>query len=206
MRTLLLLLPALALLAQTPARKPAAAAAPVKHFKESGSANAPLTLEVYTDYQCPMCRNFFLEVLPQVMANYVNAGKVRLVHRDFPLPNHQYSKLATHYANAAGQVGLYEVVATQIFKTQVDWEGNGNVDGEVAKVVPPGQMQKIRDIVKSDTHLDDTVTIDQALANQDGLNQTPTLIIVNHGKRTKIDGMVPYPILKSYFDQLLAKG
>jgi predicted DsbA family dithiol-disulfide isomerase len=61
-------------------------------------------------------------------------------------------------------------------------------------------------MVKSDSHLDDTVTSDVALANQDGLNQTPTLIIVNHGKRQKIDGMVPFPILKSYLDQLLAKG
>jgi hypothetical protein len=31
-------------------------------------------------------------------------------------------------------------------------------------------------------------------------------VIVSHGKRNKIDGMVPYTILKSYFDQLLAKG
>jgi protein-disulfide isomerase len=153
-----------------------------------------------------MCKNFFLEVLPSVMADYVNTGKVRLVHRDFPLPQHAYSKVATRYANAAGEVGFYDVVATQIFKTQADWEQNGNVDGEVAKVVPPGAMQKIRDLVKNDTHLDDSVTSDVALANQDRLTQTPTLIIVSHGKRNKIDGMVPYTILKSYFDQLLAKG
>jgi protein-disulfide isomerase len=205
MRTLLFLIPALTLLAQSPSHK-AAAAAPAKNFKETGSPNAPLTLELYTDYQCPMCKNFFLEVLPSVMADYVNTGKVRLVHRDFPLPQHAYSKVATRYANAAGEVGFYDVVATQIFKTQADWEQNGNVDGEVAKVVPPGAMQKIRDLVKNDTHLDDSVTSDVALANQDRLTQTPTLIIVSHGKRNKIDGMVPYTILKSYFDQLLAKG
>jgi protein-disulfide isomerase len=147
-----------------------------------------------------------METLPAVINEYVNTGKVRLIHRDFPLPQHVHSKTATHYANAAGQIGRYDIVAAQIFKTQPEWEQNGNVDGEVAKVLPPGEMQKVREIVKTDSHLDDTVNSDVALANQDHLNQTPTLVIVSKGKRNKIDGNVPFNILKTYFDQLLAKG
>jgi len=205
MRTLLLLIPALALLAQTPVSKgklPPAA----KNFKEMGSPNAPITLEVYADYQCPMCRSFFLDVVPSIVADYVSTGKVRLIHRDFPLPMHAFSKQATRYANAAGELGKYDVVATQIFKTQSEWEQNGNIDAEVAKVVSPTDLQKIREMVKSDSHLDDTVTSDVALGNQDRLNQTPTLVFVSHGKRTKIDGALPLPVLKSYLDQLIAKG
>jgi protein-disulfide isomerase len=200
MRTLLLLIPSLMLFGQA-AHKPAAT-----NFKESGSPSAPITLELYTDYQCPSCRAFYLDVLPQVISQYVATGKIRLVHRDYPLPQHQYSRVATKYANAGGQLGLYDVVAGQLFKTQQEWEQNGNVDGEVAKVVPPGEMQKIRDLVKNDAHLDDTVIADQAMASRDGLNQTPTLIVVQNGKRQKIDGMVPFNILKSYLDQKLAKG
>jgi protein-disulfide isomerase len=199
MRTLLLLLPSLMLFGQA-AHKPAA------NFKESGSPTAPITLELYTDYQCPSCRAFYLEVLPQVISQYVATGKVRLVHRDYPLPQHQYSRIATKYANAAGQVGLYDVVANQLFKTQQEWEQNGNVDGEVAKVVPPGGMQKIRDLVKNDAHLDDSVVADQAMASRDGLNQTPTLVVVQNGKRQTISGMVQFNILKQYLDQILAKG
>jgi protein-disulfide isomerase len=97
-------------------------------------------------------------------------------------------------------------VAAQIFKTQQEWDQNGNVDTEVAKVVPPGEMQKIRELVKNDAHLDDTVTTDMAMGSRDGLNQTPTLVVVQNGKRQKIDGMVPFNILKSYLDQKLAKG
>jgi protein-disulfide isomerase len=206
MRLLLLLIPSFVLLAQAPTHKVSGPAPVVKNFKESGSPNAPLTLELYTDYQCPSCRSFFLEVLPSVISQYVATGKVRLIHRDFPLPQHAYSKMAARYANAAGQAGFYDAVATQLFRTQQEWEQNGNVDGEVAKVVPTAAMAKIREMVKTDSHLDDTVTADVALAGQDGLNQTPTLIIVHKGKRLKIDGMVPYTILKAYFDELLAKG
>jgi protein-disulfide isomerase len=207
MRILLLLIPTFALLAQTSSHKPKPSMPEVtKNFKETGSTAAPLTLELYTDYQCPSCRSFFLEVLPSVISQYVATGKVKLVHRDFPLPQHTYSKVAARYANAAGTLGSYDTVSTQLFKTQAEWEQNGNVDGEVAKVVPAAAMQKIRDLVKSDSHLDDSVNADVAMGNQDQLNQTPTIIIVSHGKRNKIDGPVPFAILKSYLDQLLAKG
>ena len=200
MRTLLFLLPALALLGQALHKGPAT------NFKETGSASAPITLELYTDYQCPSCRAFYLDTLPSVISQYVATGKVRLIHRDFPLQMHSYSRVAAKYANAAGQLGLYEIVAGQIFKTQQEWEQNGNVDGEVAKVVPPGDMQKIRELVKNDTHLDDTVTTDMAMGNRDGLNQTPTLVIVRKGQRQRIDGPVQFNILKIYLDQMLAKG
>jgi protein-disulfide isomerase len=204
MRLLLLLIPSLALLAQPTIKKASAPA--MKNFKESGSPDAPLTLELYTDYQCPSCRSFFLDVLPSVISQYVATGKLRLIHRDFPLPQHPYSKLAARFANAAGQIGRYDTVSTQIFKTQQEWEQNGNVDGEVAKVLPPGEMQKVRELVKSDGHLDDSVTADVALGNQDRLNQTPTMVIVSRGKRQKIDGPLPFPILKTYLDELLAKS
>jgi protein-disulfide isomerase len=204
MRLLLLLIPSLALLAQAPLHK--VSATTPKNFKEAGSPNAPLTMELYTDYQCPSCRAFYLDVLPSVMSQFVATGKVRLIHRDFPLPMHAYSKLAARYANAAGELGSYDTVATQIFRTQPEWEQNGNVDGEVAKVVPPAEMQKIRELVKNDSHLDDTINADLALGNQDGINETPSMMIVVHGKRQKISGPVQFNILKAYFDQLLAKG
>jgi protein-disulfide isomerase len=201
MRILLLLAPSLLLFGQAVRQTKTAS-----NFKESGSPSAPITLELYTDYQCPSCRMFYLDVLPSVMSQYVATGKVRLIHRDFPLAMHQYSRLAAKYANAAGQIGLYDIVAAQIFRTQQDWEQNGNVDGDVAKVVSASDMAKIRDLVKNDSHLDDTVNSDMAAGTRDGLNQTPTMVIVRKGQRQRIDGPVPFTILKSYLDQVLAKG
>jgi protein-disulfide isomerase len=194
--------------AQTPAQKPAATAkavAPAKNFKEIGSPSAPLTIEVFSDYECPSCRSLWMDTMPQVMRDYVTPGKVRIVHRDFPLPQHQYTRLATRYANAAGQIGRYELVIDQIFKTQPTWSGNGNVDAEVAKVLPPGEMQKVRDLVKNDMHLDDTVTADVALGQQIPLAETPTMLLIYKGKRDKVSGALPYNVMKSYLDQILAK-
>src|SRR5690349_2435075 len=133
----------------TPEHKPVTAPAPVvTNFKVSGSPNAPITIDLYTDYQCPSCRMFYLNTLPLLMADFVQTGKVRLIHRDFPLPMHQYGPLATRYANAAGEIGRYDLVAKQLFDTQAEWSQNGNVDAQVAKVLPPGEIQQVRQLVK----------------------------------------------------------
>lgn len=213
MRYLLLFVPALLLTAQTPAapkkaseHSALAAASIPKNFKESGSPTAPVTVELYTDYECPACRAFYMETLPSLNSEFVATGKVRLVHRDYPLPQHQYSKQATRYANAAGVIGKYDIVANQIFVTQPEWAQNGNVDAAVAKVLSPADMEKVRALVKSDSHLDDSVVQDQAMANNtDHLNQTPTIVIVSKGKRDVISGGVNYTILKAYLNQKLGQ-
>lgn len=217
MRFLLVLIPALALVAQaqTPAtslkKVSATKAAPapvspegVASYKVSGSPTAPITIELYTDYECPACRSFFLYVLPDLTKDFVTTGKVRLVHRDFRIQSHQFTKVATRYANAAGEIGRFDVVTQQLFQTQPDWAQNGNVDGTVAKVLSPGDLEKVRALVKSDSHLDDSVVRDEAVAvNQDHLQETPTIVIVAKAKREVIGGGMPYTILKQYLNQKL---
>jgi len=208
-----LFVPVLLVTAQTPApskfatsapAKKTATAAPVKNFKESGSPNAPVRIEIYTDYECPACRDLYMNALPSINSDFVATGKVQLLHRDYPLPQHQYSKLATRYANAAGEIGKYEVVANQLFVTQPQWAADGKVDGVVAKVLSPAEMEKVRGLVKNDTHLDDSVTADVAMGtNVDHLSQTPTIVVVSKGKRDVIGGMPPYIVFKQFVNQKL---
>lgn len=179
-------------------------AAPAPAFKESGSVMAPITIELYTDFQCPHCRAFYLEVLPQLENDFIKTSKVRLIHRDFPLAQFQYSKLAMHYANAAGQIGEYDAVSRQLFETQPEWAQNGNVEAEVAKVLTPSQLSRVKTIMKTDTHLDDSVTRDVAMANDvDHVMSTPGIVIVIKGKRETINGAPPYASLKAYLNSKL---
>lgn len=208
MRYLLLFIPALLLTAQTPAalKKAPSAAAVVKNFKESGSPTAPVKVEVYTDYECPACRDFYMNTLPSLNVDFVATGKVQLLHRDYPLPQHQHSKLAMHFANAAGEIGKYDVVANQLFVTQPQWAADGNVEAAVAKVLSPADLEKVKTLMKTDAHIDDSVTSDVALANNtDHLNQTPTIVIIAKGKRDVIGGGMPYSILKQYLNQKIAQ-
>lgn len=220
MRTLLLLLPALILSGQTaPAPKAAAtvktaapAKAPATNYKEMGSPTASIEIDAYTDYECPHCALFFKSFMPQFTADYIQTGKVKFVHRDYPLPQHPHSQLAARFANAAGEIGFYDLVVNQIFKTQDIWSinnpnGTGNIDAEVAKVLPPGAMQQVRELVKSDPRLDETVKKDVDMAmNVDHVNSTPTIVIVSKGKREPIATIMemPYSIFKQYLDKKIA--
>jgi protein-disulfide isomerase len=47
-----------------------------------GRADAPVTLEVWTDFQCPICRQFAETVEPALMTGYVTPGTLRIVHHD----------------------------------------------------------------------------------------------------------------------------
>lgn len=180
-------------------------AAPVGNFKESGNDLAPITCELFTDYECPHCATVFLQTIPEFVANYVRTGKVKLVHRDFPLPQHQYARLAARYANAAGVLGYYEIVVTQIFRTQAIWATSGDIGTQVAQVLPRDVMEKVRDLVQNDGRLDDSVAADVAIGRQDQLNQTPSMVVVYKGRRQLLAPIPPPELLKSYFDELLTK-
>jgi protein-disulfide isomerase len=186
------------------AAPPADAPAP-PNFKESGRPDSPITIEVFTDYQCPHCATIYDQIIPILRTEYVQTGKVKMVHRDYPLPMHAYARLAARYANAAGMIGQYELVVNQIFRTQPIWAQSGDVDSQVAQVLAADLMEKVRELVRSDAHLDDGVISDVAIARQDNLNQTPSLVVTYKGTRQVVAPVPPYSLLKSYLDELLTK-
>jgi protein-disulfide isomerase len=47
-----------------------------------GRADAPVTLEVWSDFQCPVCRQYAETVEPALVRDYVATGVLRIVHRD----------------------------------------------------------------------------------------------------------------------------
>jgi len=53
----------------------------VDPHKAFGSKSAPVIMEVFSDFQCPACKNLFLSTNRQLVVNYMNTGKVSLVHR-----------------------------------------------------------------------------------------------------------------------------
>jgi protein-disulfide isomerase len=69
-----------------------------------GSADAPVTIVAFTDYQCPSCAAMH-PVLEKLVKEYGN--KVRLVTRDFPLSQHTEAFKAAEAAEAAREQGKY---------------------------------------------------------------------------------------------------
>jgi protein-disulfide isomerase len=188
-----------------PATVPTTPTRGARNYKESGSADAPVVCEVYSDYECPSCAAFYRDTMPLLIAEYVQTGKVKLLHRDFPLAQHPYAKLAARYANAAGQAGQYALAVNRLFQTQDIWSVGGDIDSQLAPVLPPAVMRRVRDMVAHDQRLDDTVAADQAIGVADHLRATPTLVVVWKGNRQAISPIPSYALLKSYLDDLLSR-
>ena len=56
-----------------------------QHGETLGSPEAPATLTVFEDPQCPFCREWNLDTLQTVIDNYVRPGKIKLVYRGIPI-------------------------------------------------------------------------------------------------------------------------
>jgi protein-disulfide isomerase len=168
-----------------------------------GSKSAPIVMEVFSDFQCPACKSLYDATNRQLMENYVNTGKVYLIHRDFPLPMHAHSKVAAQYSRAAAQIGKLEAVEEVLFQNQEKWEASGDVDGTVAKALSPADMTKVRALVKGGT-VDAMIAKDQALGNTTyRVSQTPTTIFHANGQTFPYAGVMSWDILKQFLDQLL---
>ncbi len=202
--------------------KPSELPAPQKSY---GSASAPIVMEVFSDYQCPMCRNLFEQTLRPMIADYVAAGKVYLVHRDFPLSGHLYSGQAARWANAAARVGKFEAAEGALYDNQATWEANGNIEKFVSEAMPAADFARVQRAMQGceapgptagptggvmpapkPCALDPFIAEDIMLGLQLPVHATPTYVITYKGQRLPAgSGFVSWPILKQFFDSLLSR-
>jgi protein-disulfide isomerase len=183
---------------------PAAAANPT-FLKAIGNPSAPITMEVFGDFQCPACRGFFETTVKQVIDDYVISGKVYLIHRDFPLDMHPYARQAARLANAATEFGKFEAIERALYDHQDEWSTKGNIDEVIAASFPPAEFKKFQAYESQHmSEINASIERERAMGAQRNVNQTPTVYITAHGKTEALPGGgVDYKLLKSYFDYLM---
>lgn len=178
-------------------------AAELAALKSLGSRSAPITIEIFSDFQCPACKNNFQATVRPLIDNYVSTGKVYLVHRDYPLPMHSHSRDAARWANAAAALGKFERVEEVLYAKQETWGQNGNVEAALSGVLTPAELKRAREMVQSG-QLDAAIDRDIALGNSQRVNQTPSIFVTHRGQTTALPaGGVNYSLLKQYLDYLL---
>ena len=77
-----------------------------------GSANAPVTIIEFSDFECPFCGHA-VETLAQVEKAY--GDKVRVVFRDYPLFSHRTAKRAAEAAHCADEFGKFWEMHDRLF-------------------------------------------------------------------------------------------
>jgi protein-disulfide isomerase len=102
-----------------------------------GSADAPVTIVEFSDFQCPACRSAHLALSP-IWEEF--GDRVLFVHKNYPLdhacnpsipqPFHRLSCFAAEFVRCAGEQGMFPQAADLMFRSPVL---NKNRDGEAEK-------------------------------------------------------------------------
>lgn len=93
-----------------------------------GKADAPVVMQVYEDYQCPVCAKYSMDVEPVLVSQYVAAGTLRIEHNDIGIlgrggPDDE-SVLSARGAYCANEQGKYWDYAHWVYANQ-DGENAG---------------------------------------------------------------------------------
>ncbi|MGH9722255.1 MAG: DsbA family protein [Bryobacteraceae bacterium] len=134
----------------------------------------------------------------------MSKGKVYLVHREFPLPMHQYARPAACLATAAARMNRYEEVCAVLFRTQESWSKTGKIDEALRGALSPSELRKIVALA-SDPQVMAQVQKDVDLGVRANVRSTPTLMVVHKQRTYPIASAVSYPIFKRFLDDLLSK-
>lgn len=135
-----------------------------------GPTNAPVTIVVWSDFECPHCKH----VVPIVeRIQEAHAQDVRLVHKFYPLPRHTNAKIAARAAFAAKLQGKYWEMERLLFENQQNL-------GEQTILEFASSLGLQMDRVKADMESDaatDAIKRDMDEADKLGLTGTPFVLI-----------------------------
>jgi len=170
--------------------------------KAIGTPTAPITIEIFSDFECPSCKTFHETTLPQLVREYVIPGKVFVASFEFPLPAHPHSREAAGYAVAASRVGMYMPVADALFRGQQSWSVSGRVWETVAGVLTPAQQKRVQAVAKDPGVLAE-IENEIGMGRRIPLTETPTLVVIRGTRRIPITGrLIRYELLKQLIDDL----
>lgn len=85
-------------------------------FPSLGPADAPITIVEFSDYQCPYCWRWHVQVYDALMEAYPD--KIRFVYRNFPLSFHQNAMPGAEAALCAGDQNAYWEYHDLLFDNQ----------------------------------------------------------------------------------------
>jgi protein-disulfide isomerase len=173
-----------------------------------GNVSSPVKIEVFSDYQCPACRAFYLQTMRTILPEYADSGRACVIYREFPLSMHSHSKEAARYGLAALHLGVrqWAQVTDALFMNQDAWAASGDIESFVAKALAKSDLDALHKELQNTAALDAAIDADANLGVQRGVNSTPTFFVTAKGNTQKIAAAVQYPILKRYIDNLLSQA
>lgn len=179
-----------------------------------GEANAPITIAFWSDFQCPFCRAIEVggipqiptpPALPDIIKNYVDTGKVKIVFMDFTFLGND-SVMGGAYSQSIWKLypDKYFEWRTAMFTAQ-DEEGDQgfgdakSIDALNATISGIDATKVAADVKANMNIYQAKMDSDKAEAAKVGINATPSFVIGTQA----IAGAYPYATFQTAIDALL---
>lgn len=168
-----------------------------------GSLNSPIRIEVFSDFQCPHCRDYYLGTIRPLLQEYSSKDKVCVIYHEFPLPGRPYAREAARYIEAAAQLGQQKLllVYDSIFTDQAQWSEDGKLEATVAKALARDDFLKVKRVMQ-DPSINEAIEKEIQLGVQNKVDSTPTSLIYYIGHQERVGGAIAYPVLKQFIDSI----
>ena len=166
-----------------------------------GDINAPITIIEYASLSCIHCKDFHTNTLPQIIKEYVDTKKVKIVFRDFPL---NYPALMGSMLLQCIEKNIRYNYLSALFILQSDWVKKDNEvsKNELFKIMQTGGMTK-NQFDECLNNQDVEQKILQGLMdaqNEFKIRTTPSFLINDNF----LEGNKPFKDFKNIFNKILS--
>ncbi len=170
-----------------------------------GSADAPITIIEFGDFQCPKCDQWFQNEKPTIKSAYIDTGKANLYFVDFTFLGDD-SMTAANASYCAEEQGKYWEFHTHLYNNQgginEGWASSSNLKMFASEV---GLDVVIFDECLDSGKYDDRVAYNTNVGTSNGVEGTPAFFIVDNsdGTTERIDGPQSSDIFVGVIDGML---
>jgi protein-disulfide isomerase len=171
-----------------------------------GTLNAPIRMEVFSDFECAACRLFYMETITKVLKNYSAADKVCIIYHEFPLEKHSLGRQAARFSLAAQRIGRKQWLAVidALYTKQSQWTRDGKIDVALIGSVSTEDLIRIRSIAR-EPYIEQAIERDVALGNLREVHSTPTIFwtALNRAPEKIDQAVLPYDVWKKNIDRIV---
>ena len=166
-----------------------------------GNSNAKITILEFGDYQCTFCYKFHQNILPTLITEYVDSGKVKMVFKDFPL-NGDESVIAGEATYCADDQGQYWNYHNMLYE---NWAGErtGWIKFQILYQFAKDlnlDLDEFTNCLNNHVHLN-RVLENEKYGDKIHVDGTPTFMIFNDEKLIRIVGTQPIDVFRQVINE-----
>jgi len=171
-----------------------------------GDAKAPLTIEVWADYQCPYCRALSAAIEPSLEREYVHSGEGKVIFQDFAFLGPESIDAAVS-ARCAGEQGAYWRYHDLLYAFQ---------QGENQGMFSPQNLAVVAELAGLDEAkyaacvanpaVRSAIVASTSAGAAVGVTATPTLRFVGPAGTVTLTGVPAWPKVKLTVDQVMGRA